>query len=230
MSAPRAFGSGMSLAPELLLRQVLMEGLVELAGSPSRLAELFGRTDDMRHGSQEQWTRDMQDAAQGLVAIEGGVPVLIGYPAGNARLPVVSIVLESGREDTSGATVGDIAGTALETIGDPSAPTRYDLQQRLAVPWDTALQLGCWATGPEESVLLGAVVKSIVFRDKGRLMEAGVLDVGLSETGMQPDPQLYPRIGYVPIIRASLSWTWRQTRKTTGAPVTYTLLPATFGN
>ena len=37
----RHVGAGMDLIPELLIRQIIIEGLVELAGDPFRQEELF---------------------------------------------------------------------------------------------------------------------------------------------------------------------------------------------
>ena len=95
--------------------------------------------------------------------------------------------------------------------------------------WTTTIQVGSWAAAPEESVLLHSVVKHLLFRHKGRVQTSGVRDVSLSESGFEPDPQLHPRTGYVPLVRCTLHWQWRQTRRKP-SPTFFTLQPATFTN
>lgn len=224
-------GAGILEEPELLLRQVLMEGLVELAGTPDQVEELFRRSDTLRQGSQDDWADDFRAGLHQLVR-DGGLRVHIGVPMTEAVLPSVSIVTASSSEDAGGATLGGVLGVAWRSLGVPAADPNAFVTERhttLGADWTTSLQVGCWATTPEESVLLKALVAYLLFRHKGRLTVAGVRDLSLSESGFTPDPQLYPRVGYVPAFSVSIEWTRRQTRVRRPVPTRYTIT-TTFRN
>jgi hypothetical protein len=239
MAHPRPIrhrGAAINIAPELLVRQVLTEGLVELAGSNFSLDELYEREDDLLQGSQDEWTDDLKEELRRILDPEeqGGVRVLIGYPPSTGRFPAVSLVLESANENEGESTMGDVLGQHYQQIGtpdpdDPSASRSVEFKT-IGAEWLSNVQVGVWATAPETSLALHAAVKAILFKHKGRLLAAGVNEVSMSESGFQPDPQLYPRTGYVPVIRCSMRWTWRQTRRTDPVPTRVTVNPGTFGN
>lgn len=229
-------GVGMLEAPELLIRQVLLEGLVELAGDEQRLEELFARSDDMLQGSQEEWVDDFKRVLRRMAVLhtEGGVAVGVGYPMDDAHYPYVSIVIDSAAESPGGASMGDVLGRAYDVQSTPTAEdtnstvsTRYTT---IGTDWTTNLQIGCWALAAEESTLLLTVVRHLLFRHKGRMTTAGVRDITLSESGFQPEPNQYPRTGYVPIIRCSLDWTFRQTRRTRRVPTRVRVVTVSFSN
>jgi hypothetical protein len=211
----------MHIVPELLVRQVLLEGLVELAGDPYRQDELFGRHDDMPQGTAEDWLEEMRAALLRMTSLTApdGIRVAVGYPALEARFPYVSIVIEEGHEDESGAVSGDLLGGATKVTGTFNAdlPESFSVEDReiIGSEWSTTLQVGSWTEVPEESALLHAMVKSILFRDKGRLYTAGVREMMLAETGFAPDERMSQRTGYVPVVRCTMRWTWRQTRRKT---------------
>jgi hypothetical protein len=222
VSAPlRHVGSGMHIVPELAIRQVLLEGLVELAGDSFAQEELFGRADDLPMGTQEDWLTEMRAALVRMTSITApdGIKVGVGYPSMEARFPYVSIVIEEGHEDESQATTGDSLGGDSRVVGtfDADAPESFQVEDRqvIGTEWDTTLQVGSWTEVPEESALLHAMVKAVVFKHKGRLYNAGVREVMLSETGFSPDERFIQRTGYVPVLRVSMRWTWRQTRRET---------------
>lgn len=223
-------------APELLLRQVLLEGLVELAGDLPRLDELFARVDDLRQGSQDEWVQDFKDEFRRMAKLhaDGGISVGVGYPMDDAHYPYVSIVTDSAAESPGGASMGDVLGRAYDVTSTPTADdfnstvsTRYTT---IGADYTTSLQVGCWALAAEQSILLQTVVRHLVFRHKGRLASAGVRDVTLSESGFQPDPSVYPRTGYVPVIRCSMEWTLRQTRRTRRVPTRARVSAIVFSN
>lgn len=210
-------GSGMLETPELLLRQVLLEGLVELAGDEPRLDELFARVDDLRQGTQDDWVDDFKAGVRRMAQLHapGGIMVGVGYPMDDARYPYVSILTDSAGESAGGATLGDILG---QTFVVQSTPTAADFNSTVSrkittigTDYSTSLQVGCWALAAEESTLLLTVVRHLLLRHKDRMKAAGVRDITMSESGFQPSPDMYPRTGYVPIVRVSLEWTLRQT-------------------
>lgn len=228
-------GSGMLEAPELLLRQVLLEGLVELAGDAARQDELFARVDALSQGSQDEWAEDFKAELRRMARIggDGGIAVGVGYPMDDAHYPYVSIVTDSSAESAAGASMGDVLGRTHDVIGTPSADpltsvtTRYET---IGVDYTTTVQVGCWALAAEQSILLLTVVRHLLFRHKGRLTVAGVRDVSLSESGFQPNPQDYPRTGYVPVVRCSMEWTYRQNRVTRPVPTRVTIARISFYN
>ncbi len=235
----RALGAGLDLVPELLVRQTLIEGLVELASDQVRLDELFERVDSLEHASGEVFLADMRETVERMVAGSAdnyGITVRVGYPHGDTRWPFVSIVPERSDEAAGGASMGDILHRGTEIIGtydeDAPDPDAFRVFKHTVIGTDetTTLQIGSWAVVPEESAALAAVVHHLLIRHKGRLTEAGVRDVDLSTSGFQPDADLYPAIGYVPLLRCTIAWTRRQTRRRGPVPTSWTLRTPSFGN
>lgn len=234
----RALGAGLDLVPELLLRQVILEGLVELAADRVRIDELFERVDSLVHNSGSVYLRDMRAAVEAMVpgGPGPGIAVRVGYPGSDAHWPVVSIVPERADEDRGGASMGDVLHKGKEIIGtyNEDAPVLADFKVYRytvhGIDETVTLQVGSWTTVPEQSAALGAVVQHLIFRHKSRLVEAGVRDIDLSSSGFEPDPDQYPAVGYVPLLRCALSWTRRQTRRKGPVPVAWTLRPPTFSN
>lgn len=224
----RHVGSGMHIVPELMIRQAILEGLVLLAGDEFQQDELFGRHDNMPMGSQEEWVEDMRAALLRMtnVTASDGIKVGVGYPMMESRMPYVSIIIEGGREDESQASMGDVLGRSTRVIGtfNEDLPESFGIEDRevIGAEWETTLQVGSWTEVPEESALLHAMVKWVLFRSKGRLYNAGVRELGLTETGFAPADQMAARSGYVPVLRCTMRWAWRQTRRT-NAPHHFTL-------
>jgi len=231
VSVLRPAGAGMTFVPELQVRQLLIEGMVELAGDRHRMDEMFGRVDALLQGTQNEWADEARAVFLELAkpGHRGGARVLVGYPPQEARLPALSIVEEGGAEDESQATFGDIMARQIETLGqseeneDGEEVGNQRLHEHIHIgcEWTSTLQLSTWATTPEVSVILHAVVKHLMLRLKGRLFRAGVQSVSLSDSGFQPNPDLYPRTGYVPVVRCTMHWTSRQTRRKGPRPATW---------
>lgn len=230
-------GVGMNPAPEFLVRQILLEGFVDARNDRLMLDEVFGRVDTMDQGSQNQWLIDLRKAFQRMADLggSGGIDIGLGYPNDNARWPYVSIVMEAGREDTSQATFGDVLSVDYEVIGDISqtdSTTSKSYQHTvIGSEWATTLQVGSWTTVPEESLMLHAMVNALLFRHKRRLEEAGVREIDFSESGFQPEERYIQRgVGYVPVLRAALQWTRRQTLVEGPVPRYFTLNTPTYTN
>lgn len=214
----RDLGVGMAFVPELLLRQVLMEGFVELGGDDDRQRELFERLDGLLQSSRELWERDYRAMLCELaLAGDRWARFTIGYPTDTARYPTVSIVNESGAEDDALAVVGGVLSVGYRTVGTPTVAddqsARMERHQVEGVGWTSNIQVGVWSVAAEESVVLSAIVKHLLLRHRGRLLAAGVHSATLSETGFIPDPARWPRTGYVPVIRCTMGGTLRQTRR-----------------
>lgn len=226
-------GAGVNMVPELLLRQVIMDGVVELAADAPRLDELFERVDNLYEGSQYSWSADMRARVREIATTPGLLRVGVGYPMSPGVIPYVSIVVESGGEQADEAMTGDIANESTVQTGVPSAtdPAASSVEAHtvLATGWSTTLQVGVWSRAPEESVLLHSIVREILFREKGRLLTAGVHDVGFTESGFSPEGSpLYPDVGYVPMLRAVMRWTLRSTRREGPVPTRVTMRAGTF--
>lgn len=218
MTIPKHSGGGMFFMPELKLRQILLEGLVDLAGDNERMNILFSRVDDLLQGTQDSWVSELKDAFTAMVLRrEGRISVTIGYPMDHTFLPCFSIIEQSGSEKPSEATMADLwaADTEQEgTLNEQNAAgnlveyPRLVRTETLGTPWSTTLQVGSWATSGEASVVLHAVARSILDKDKGRLLPAGVTDVTLSTPGgIVPDNERYPLVGYVPLLQVAIDWT-----------------------
>jgi len=222
VTAPlRPLGSGGPLNVNLLLRQVILEGLAELARDDFRMRELYQRLDDLYAGSQDVWVEETKAELQRVLNLgqPGAVHVATGYPQTAMALPWVSIIQESGNEDEGQACMGNLLRTASEQIGTPTEDdwesARTIEHRQIGVEWNARVQVGTWTLAPESSLLLHEAVKAAIFLERGRVREAGVLNLSMSEGGMTPEGhELYPRVGYVPICSVSMQWTWRQTKRT----------------
>jgi len=218
-------GSGQTITPELLVRQVLLEGLVELAGDRFRQDELFARVDDMLQGTQDAWAKEMRAALLRMAqpGRKGGISVAVGYPQDEALLPYVSIIGDAGSEEGNQASMGDVLGRHF----DQDTGTLYTV---IGTEWSSTIQIGSWATVGEESTLLHQLVKHVAFRAKGSLIAAGVRDVSLSESGFAPGEVYYPRVMWVPMLRLTLEWTYRQTRRKRPVATSFQITTTNFGN
>lgn len=220
-------GPGMGLAAELLVREVLVTGLHELANDEVRFRELVQREDALNQGSQGTWADDLLAAYRTLLDAEQPdyLNFKLGYPLDAGELPCVSIIKEAGAEDTGTAVTGDVldvksrqVGTYTYVpqsgVGEIEVP-RLEAVLRLGTGWSTTVQVGSWTTSAELSLLLDAAVHNVLFRDKRRLFAAGVRDVSFSEGGTPTDAtvQVELRVGYVPMQRLTLEWDRAQTRR-----------------
>jgi len=225
----------MLFVPELKIREMLLEAIIELAGDEFRLDEMFGRADTSLDVTTEgTWLLDMREilldviGAQGLSRLVG-----VGYPGQDAHLPYISIVTAGAVEDDSVATMGNVLGRSGEAVGELTATgPSGTLREHVAIgtDWNTNVQIGSWAVAGEMAAVLHSVVKHLMFRHKGRLHTAGVLDVSLSDSGFEPDRQMHPHTAYVPILSVRISHTMVQTRREDPAPFKVTACPGAFGN
>lgn len=212
-------GSGQTFAPEALLRQELLLGLLALAADTRRATELFARVDELHQGSHDstpaEWVARLREMVN--YGAEGSVRVRIGYPRSEMEIPCVSIIEQSGNEIDATATFNDLLAHRYEVIGTPdaddwSASTTYRHDVR-GTQWQVAVQLGTWAATPEDSLILASAVKAAVFDAKGRLQAAGVEEITLSEGGVEVSAEIAPLVGYVPILTVRMDYTRKQTRR-----------------
>jgi len=209
---PKPLGSGAGIVPSLLVREVLIKGLVELASDDVRLSELYQRFDDLRDGTQDQWTQDLKDHLKRLVSYgsAGAVRVGVTYPRTELSLPWVSVLVASGSEDVGQATMGDVMHRRVEKLG-AGEKLRHVEHTIIGSDQTTQIQIGSWAIAPEGSLLLHEAVRNVLMRDKGRLQSAGVLNITLSDGGFEVSSDLTPHVAYVPVMSMSMEWTQHQT-------------------
>jgi hypothetical protein len=240
MTLPKHYGGGMFFVPELQLRKVLIDGLVDLAGDDERMDILFGRVDDLLGGTQDDWVSEMKDAFRAMATTTTRLRVLVGYPPDHAFLPCYSIVESNGSEQSQGTTHADIWKLDVEKegvvnekdlTGEITEYPRLVQTTTIATPWSSTVQIGSWAISPEGSVVLQAVARAILDKDKGRLHKAGVHNIALSTPGgFQPDPNRYPTVGYVPIISVALDWSCIQQTRQGPKPGRIASITTTPGN
>lgn len=212
-------GAASSFAPDFLLRQLLLEGLSVLAADNIRLAELYARYDTVTDGSQSLQPAAFIDRIKALTSwgTEDELTIRLGYPHEHARLPAVSIVLDGGAENPGSAVFGDVFARTHELIGvdDPLDWSTQKCIQHIhkVVEFSSRVQIGSWATGPEEGLLVHEAVRNVLFTDKQWLADFGIRDVTMSEGGVVPDAKMHPRVQYIPMLTANLTWDLRHTRR-----------------
>lgn len=220
MAVINPLGSPASFSPDMLLRQVLHEGLSYLAADPQRVADLYGRFDTLASGSQADMLADFSAGLQALVAWGGdnALQIVLGYPHDDAALPLVSIVHDAGSEQPGAAMYNDLLAASHDLIGVDNIAdwsTQDCVQHRhQAVDYTSQIQIGSWATSPEESWLIHEALRAVLLTDKGFLHKAGVMDVSVSESGFAPDTRMRPRVAWVPMLSVRMDWQMRQTSRT----------------
>lgn len=239
MSVNAPYGSNNQFSPDLLVRQVLLEGLALLARDPVRSTMLYERFDDLVGGSQDEqpgsWRARLRELTQ--YGAEEALQIGVGHPHDAARLPYVGVVLDSGSEVASMARLNDLQAVSHEVIGEDvqNGDGSYDFGSQRVIQhrhrqtdWTSSIQVSTWATTPEESLLVHEAVREVLLNDKGRLRPAGITNVSFSDTGFAPDVQIRPRTGWVPVLSVSMEWDLTQVqRRRVPSRVTGTL---TFAN
>lgn len=212
MSKP--LGAGSSFAPDYLLVSFLRRRLTVLAADSERLGELYARL-DAELGAPAQ-AQAMLERLRALVrwGSEDELTVRLGYPDEHARLPAVSVVMASGSENPAAATFEDVFALSHELVipeGGTAADAVCVQRRHKLVEHSSSIQIGTWATTPEESLLVHEAVRICLLVDKQRLTAHGIRDVTFGEGGVVPDPRLRPRVGYVPMLTCTLTWDLRHT-------------------
>lgn len=212
-------GAANTAAPELLIREVLLEGLSVLVADSARLAELYERFDGVSGGSQATTPAAFAARLRQLCAWGSAdeLTVRMGYPSEHARMPAVSLVYDGGGENPGSAVFGDVFTrqhvlVGADNTGDWSTQTCTQTVVKV-IEYSSRIQIGTWATGPEESILVHEAVRNVLFTDKQYLADRGIRDASLSEGGIVPDRRMYPRVAYVPMLSVQLTWDLRHTRR-----------------
>jgi len=86
----------MSLLPEIIIREVLVEGIRELRSDPDKVRQLF------RNSPQ-----DLVDSFYGLLS-NTTIDITLGYPREDSQFPCIAVILRG--EQESDFFVGDILG------------------------------------------------------------------------------------------------------------------------
>lgn len=211
------------IIPEFVVREQLVLGLAELAGSPEQLTELTTRFDALAQGSQADWRKQCRDVLVDMLTPSSPnfVHVVLGIPLSDAELPVIGIVASGASEDTSTASMGDTIDLQYEYIGDQTSnPGAFHIVEHRVKGVDhvASVEIGIWTTAPEASTMLDEAVRYILFRRKGQMTSAGVRDVQMAATAVAPSPDLAPRVGYVPMVRLTMQFQARLTQTTDGMP------------
>ena len=200
-----------------LVHQVLAEGFVLLAHDPHRLKSLFRRVDTLQWGLEN----DSQDSIAAAIDIVttlggGGGPrhVHFGelYPVTDDRelLPFVQISWTSSAEDVAGAYAGDIMhmrdivhGADLKTCKVYRERFKGGLKQQGVLVQIISQKI-------EEAKALHIALSHVAHRDKGRMMQGGVLDVSIVEMGREinetdPHVMMLPSLALTLTVRCGAS-------------------------
>lgn len=200
---------------EYRLREVLIAGLVELASDPNQLLELFERRDTTRQGNAEPWSDRLVLLAKGLVSSQNMIKVGVGYPMAQAVLPYWSIVIERAGEDSSGAVGGAVWDVRYQLKEDPAQTLVRT--QTLSHEYAVTLQLGIWAVNPEAATAMTMILRYLLSRYRGRLSPE-MREIEVSESGFEPNTELFPDTRFVPVVRFSFRVSLSHTIKTEPVP------------
>lgn len=226
MTSPKQVGAIHNIVPSLALQEIITIGFAMLAQDEYAIGEVVRRVDELKRGTQDPWTLAMREEVRKLAdpSEQQCAQVFIGDPAGIEHLPCVAISENGGNENTSEAVAGDehhrFYELVRETSIDPPLPETVPDNESICIRHqvmgtgaNTTLEASCWAVVPERAILLQSMVIWCVTNPtlKGRLKGAGVHDITWRTGGTRPAQQLEPRLGVLPNVTVTLSWTFRQT-------------------
>lgn len=200
----------LGMIPELALQEAILLGLNALASDVRAIDELVGFDSDLRHTGGDEWRRALRDALLEMVDPSSDLycDVRIGYPVppGQAKMPAISIVVESGGENEAEAVIGDVQHVSYSDLIGPDQ-TLYETLT-IGSGQTSVIQVGAWATSPERSALLRAAIKWALYQQKDRLITRGVHEISFSESGFEVSPDLEPRVAFVPTVNVRMNWTF----------------------
>ncbi len=203
------------LTAEFVIREQLVEGLVEAAQDPGQLDELVARFDNLLQGSQQQMPIDWRAMLVDYLnpASSNVLRVILGYPPADITLPVVAIGMVGEVEDPTSASLADGLVVLNEKLGDITTnPDGFRIIQHhvRGVDHVTTLEISVWHTAMEGAILLQEAVRYVLFRRKGALTSAGIRNLQMTLNSLQPDDTM-PNVAMVPRIMVTLTYQARQT-------------------
>jgi hypothetical protein len=206
-SQPRYANTGP--VAEFVIREQIVEGLIELRDSPQQLGELTTRFDSMPQGSETEWSVQCRAMLLHMLDPEGGefVTVSLGHPSSDATLPWVGIVHRGESEDMAAASMGDVLDVQNEHIGTSDDLTHFHIRKHITrgVTVSSQVEIAVWAVSAEASVILHEAVQYVLFRRKGHIAAAGVRDMVMRTDGFEPREDMLPRVSYVPTVTLTCS-------------------------
>lgn len=234
---PTQSGMGHNLVPELAVQEALVRGLALLAQDEQAVDELLSRLDTLRNGSADEWLAEQRAALLDMIdpSSDRFATVLLGHPVDAAALPCFGITDQGGGENTSESVAGDelhryytlIRESELDPplaprLADPALrlPTEVKPNESICIRHQvmgtgeqSTIEISAWAVAPERALLLQAAARWAIFHNKGLLSERGVHEVTWRTGAFAPASEMEPRLGYVPTLTLTLSWTYRETRR-----------------
>lgn len=223
-------GAGVGAVPVLALQESLVIGLQTLRGDRRAIDELIGRDDRLRHNTADEWRRSL--AAALLDMLDPGsdhfAAIDIGYPTSPdgtpPHLPAISLVVTGGGENQAEAVAGNVLRVSSEFHGpnqEAWQTTEIGAGQR------TVVEIGAWSPAPERALLLQGAIKWCLYFAQDLLRIRGIHEVSFTENGVTVSPEMEPRVAFLPIVSATLLWTFRESNRRKIAN-RLTILPAKF--
>lgn len=220
-------GDGVGAVPILHLQESLTVALQSLRSDDRAIYELLGRRDLLQYRSTDRWRLALHDALIEMLdpSTDQCIDLRIGYPesGGAAHLPCVSLVVDGGGENDAEAVAGNVLRVSSEFHGPNQElweTTEIGAGQRSVV------QIGAWSPAPERSMLLIAAIKWALYFIQDRLKANGIHSLTFTEGGVAPG-ELDPRVAYVPIVSATILWTFRESSRQL-VPNRVRILPPTY--
>lgn len=255
MTAPSlpAGANALTVLPRAV-RGMLWQGLRELANDPQALDSLLALPPpSLREPDAEAWAAEARAV---LLSVTAGTPgqrrltIAAGYPVSDAAMPWVSVITETGSEAPAETFLGDwhvsrpeLVGQALAVLADGSTeplsspPTIGTVDARFA-PVIThevrgsgateQIQVAVWHPVVEVAELLHAALRRVALLRKGDLDAVGARSVGLAWSGFQPNQQVYPRLGWVPMLRLTVGYALAHAERVGPQPAGVRVLPGRF--
>lgn len=198
--------------PFLLLKQVLEEGLIELAAQRWLLEHLLERVDvPQRPGEAERWTRDRAQEVMALVQ-RTDQPLVFdtAYPDSAVHLPRVVLLPSGGGRDDSALEGPFLAPISLPQAG-PEDPTTGAKSVRVIeprlIPWTTQVQISTWIPSTELALVVHDLLIAVVSANEARLTEAGVREISmLRERELMQPAWEREQAPVVPSFELTLRW------------------------
>lgn len=177
------------------LRQIVLEGFVQLAADDDLLLFLLRRTDATRHGAAAEWPSTMAGRIRkAVLGNQERLDVIYDYPRSLASFPVISLIMDQDSQDTGADRLGqgeeETRTHRRGTLGVGAAEiARMAAYTPFVRPWRGQVQVGCWWDPDESARVLYALTQWVLLQWHGYAQGSGIRELSIGTGGGFVVPQ-----------------------------------------
>lgn len=171
------------------IRQIVLEGFLQLVADEELLRFLLRRTDGTRHGAAEEWPAQMaRRIRDAVIGRTNRLDVLLDYPRTVASFPVITLILGEDSEDVGANRVGhgeeETVSHRRGSLGVGAAEVARVASYRPFVrPWRGSIQVGCWWDPDESTRVLYALTQWVLLQWHSYAEKSGIKELSIASGG-----------------------------------------------